>query len=251
MTLLDWPLAVPTLTDGSVMLRGWIDEDADAVYAACQDAEIQRWMDIPVPYLLEHAIQFIGEQSAGQWSSQQGAPFAITCPANGGVLRGSTSGQRDGWSGQCVRKLFTVGRCPVGGQDTLDRQLEQWSQTVGDLLSGDVSGERLWRDLQPAAEVRQRVADNDHAQTLNPEDDVVACPAREHLDAKRQPVSRCVQVHLALGAVIASQPGEIGAARASLLQRDAVLADEILGGVRRGGEHQQPRTAKRRDTRLR
>lgn len=86
MTLLDWPVTVPTLTDGSVMLRGWIDEDADAVYAACQDAEIQRWMDVPVPYLLEHAIQFIGEQSAGQWSSQKGAPFAITCPAHGGVL---------------------------------------------------------------------------------------------------------------------------------------------------------------------
>lgn len=86
MTLLDWPVAVPTLTDGSVMLRGWSNQDADAVYAACQDPEIQRWMDIPVPYLLEHAIQFTGEHSARQWSSQKGAPFAITDPANGGVL---------------------------------------------------------------------------------------------------------------------------------------------------------------------
>jgi RimJ/RimL family protein N-acetyltransferase len=86
VTLLDWPVAVPTLTDGCVMLRGWIDQDADAVYAACQDAEIQRWMDVPVPYLLEHAIRFVGEQSAGEWLSQKGAPFAITCAADGGVL---------------------------------------------------------------------------------------------------------------------------------------------------------------------
>lgn len=80
MTRLDWPAAVPTLTDGSVMLRGWTNQDADAVYAACQDPEIQRWMDVPVPYLLEHAIQFVAEQSAEQWSSQKGAPFAITSP---------------------------------------------------------------------------------------------------------------------------------------------------------------------------
>jgi RimJ/RimL family protein N-acetyltransferase len=86
MTVLDWPVAVPTLTDGSVMLRGWSDRDADAVYAACQDAEIQRWMDVPVPYRLEHAIRFVGEQSVGQWSSQKGAPFAITRPAGGEVL---------------------------------------------------------------------------------------------------------------------------------------------------------------------
>jgi len=86
MALLDWPVAVPTLTDGSVMLRGWTDQDADAVYETCQDTAIQRWMDVPVPFLLEHAIQFVGEQSAGQWLSQKGAPFAITCPTNGEVL---------------------------------------------------------------------------------------------------------------------------------------------------------------------
>ncbi len=40
MTISGWPMAVPTLTDGSVTLRGWVDQDADAVYAACQDAEI-------------------------------------------------------------------------------------------------------------------------------------------------------------------------------------------------------------------
>jgi hypothetical protein len=43
-------------------------------------------------------------------------------------------------------------------------------------------------------------------------------------------VARNVEVRLVV-ALVAAQPGEIGAARASLLQGDPVLADEILGGV--------------------
>ena len=34
-------------------------------------------MDVPVPYLPEHAADFVGERSRQQWSSQQAAPFAI------------------------------------------------------------------------------------------------------------------------------------------------------------------------------
>jgi RimJ/RimL family protein N-acetyltransferase len=78
VTMLIWPVEAPTLTDGPVTLRKWITQDADAVYTACQDAEIQRFMDVPVPFLLEHAIQFVGEQCNEQWQSQKGAPFAIT-----------------------------------------------------------------------------------------------------------------------------------------------------------------------------
>ena len=78
VTVLNWPVNAPTLTEGSVTLRGWTAQDADAVYAACQDAEIQRFMDVPVPFLPEHARQFVGEQSSEQWLAQKGSPFAIT-----------------------------------------------------------------------------------------------------------------------------------------------------------------------------
>lgn len=60
--------------------------DADAVLAACQDADTQRWMDIPVPYLPEHAAEFVGEHSRQQWSSKQGAPFAIAATDGDHVL---------------------------------------------------------------------------------------------------------------------------------------------------------------------
>ena len=86
MTSLDWPSPVPKLTDGSLTLREWDARDAGAVFQACQDADTQRWMDIPVPYLREHADHFVGEQSREQWSSQKGAPFAISCADDDRVL---------------------------------------------------------------------------------------------------------------------------------------------------------------------
>jgi RimJ/RimL family protein N-acetyltransferase len=77
---------VPILTDGWLTLRGWAAGDADAVLAACQDADTQRWMNVPVPYLPKHAADFVGEHSRRQWSSQQGAPFAIAATDDDQVL---------------------------------------------------------------------------------------------------------------------------------------------------------------------
>jgi hypothetical protein len=45
----------PTLAGRRVRLRPWRPDDAGAVFAACQDEEIQRWTEVPVPYLREHA----------------------------------------------------------------------------------------------------------------------------------------------------------------------------------------------------
>jgi len=86
VSALRWPGTVPVLTDGSVTLREWTGRDADAVLAACQDPDTQRWMDVPVPYLPEHAAGFVGEHSRQQWSSRQGAPFAIAASDDDHVL---------------------------------------------------------------------------------------------------------------------------------------------------------------------
>jgi RimJ/RimL family protein N-acetyltransferase len=43
-------------------------------------------MDVPVPYLLEYAADFVGERNRQQWSSRQGAPFAIAAAEDGQVL---------------------------------------------------------------------------------------------------------------------------------------------------------------------
>jgi len=48
------------LRDGAISLRPWRPDDAPAVYAACQDAELQRWLPgIPRPYTEDHARAFV------------------------------------------------------------------------------------------------------------------------------------------------------------------------------------------------
>jgi RimJ/RimL family protein N-acetyltransferase len=66
----------PTLTGHRVRLRPWRPEDADAVFAACQDAAIQRWTEVPVPYRREDAVAFVGGVAAEVWAAG-GALFAV------------------------------------------------------------------------------------------------------------------------------------------------------------------------------
>jgi RimJ/RimL family protein N-acetyltransferase len=76
VSLLNWPETVPVLTDGRVTLRAWHVSDVDDAFAACQDAELQHAIPVPVPYLADHARGFIEEFAPQQWASRQGAPFA-------------------------------------------------------------------------------------------------------------------------------------------------------------------------------
>jgi RimJ/RimL family protein N-acetyltransferase len=77
----------PTLTGRRVCLRPWRTDDADAVFAACQDPEIQRWTQVPVPYAAEHAVEFVGVLAPQTWADG-GALFAVE-PLDGGTLVGS------------------------------------------------------------------------------------------------------------------------------------------------------------------
>jgi RimJ/RimL family protein N-acetyltransferase len=50
-------------SDGVVSLRPWQEDDADAVYAACQDPELQYWLPaLPRPYTMEHARAFVRDE---------------------------------------------------------------------------------------------------------------------------------------------------------------------------------------------
>jgi RimJ/RimL family protein N-acetyltransferase len=77
----------PTLTGQRVRLRPWRADDADAVFGACQDPEIQRWTQVPVPYALEHAEGFVDEIAPQTWA-EGGGLFAVE-PLEGGPLVGS------------------------------------------------------------------------------------------------------------------------------------------------------------------
>ena len=88
----------PTLAGDRVRLRPWRPDDAPAVHAACQDAEIQRWTQVPVPYAREHAEGFVDGIAAATWADG-GALFAVE-PSRGGPLVGSMGlfSPRDGFA---------------------------------------------------------------------------------------------------------------------------------------------------------
>jgi RimJ/RimL family protein N-acetyltransferase len=72
----------PSLTGPRVLLRPWRPDDADAVLAACQDPEIQRWTQVPVPYTRADAEGFVGEIAA-RTAAEGGALFAVVDRASG------------------------------------------------------------------------------------------------------------------------------------------------------------------------
>jgi RimJ/RimL family protein N-acetyltransferase len=79
----------PTLPGRRIRLRPWRPDDAAAVYAACQDPEVQRWTEVPVPYRPEHAEQFVGPVSADTWAAGGGV-FAVEALADGGLVGSMT-----------------------------------------------------------------------------------------------------------------------------------------------------------------
>lgn len=78
---LAWPDEPPRLTDGVVHLRQWGPQDADAVFRACQDPQIQRWTRVRSPYERTDAEHFV-TVSAEQWADRTAAPFAVVDAAD-------------------------------------------------------------------------------------------------------------------------------------------------------------------------
>jgi RimJ/RimL family protein N-acetyltransferase len=72
------------LSDGTIVLRSWRPEDADAVVDCLNgDPEIARWLDqIPQPYTREDARVYI----AGMTGNERETRFAVTGAATGRVL---------------------------------------------------------------------------------------------------------------------------------------------------------------------
>ncbi|NES15291.1 MULTISPECIES: GNAT family N-acetyltransferase [Micromonospora] len=79
--------SVEIIEDG-LLLRPWRAEDADAVYRACQDPDIQRWTTVPRPYLPEHALGYVTTISGTAWAEGTEALFAV-CDADSGQLLAS------------------------------------------------------------------------------------------------------------------------------------------------------------------
>ena len=69
--------AQPELTAGSLHLRPWRPSDAEAVFVACQDPDIQRFLTMPIPYPLPLAEEFVGRAALTAWAGGRGVDFAV------------------------------------------------------------------------------------------------------------------------------------------------------------------------------
>ncbi|WP_329005918.1 GNAT family N-acetyltransferase [Kribbella sp. NBC_00709] len=72
-----FPEDVPVLTDGVVTLRAHTADDVDPAYRICQDPVMQQWTTIPVPYLQEHAVNFLTEVVPTGWRENTMWAWAI------------------------------------------------------------------------------------------------------------------------------------------------------------------------------
>src|SRR5215475_408732 len=69
-----------------LVLRPWRPDDADAVFQACQDPEIQRWTMVPRPYRRHHATDFVTKLSPQVWADGTAAPLGVFDVETGELL---------------------------------------------------------------------------------------------------------------------------------------------------------------------
>ncbi|GGT60800.1 GNAT family N-acetyltransferase [Streptomyces purpureus] len=72
-----------TLTTRRLRLSTFVAEDADAVHAACQDPDIQRWTTVPSPYERRHVDDFLRRLVPDGWRDDTAYTFAVR-PLEGG-----------------------------------------------------------------------------------------------------------------------------------------------------------------------
>lgn len=86
MKTFDWPSEPPTREGDGIRLRAWAANDAAAVFDACQDVSLQRWTTIPVPYLREHADEYVTKTAPEQWATRTAALFCVASSDDDRVL---------------------------------------------------------------------------------------------------------------------------------------------------------------------
>ncbi|MBL7490912.1 GNAT family N-acetyltransferase [Frankia sp. AgB1.9] len=74
------------ITAGSLHLRPWRPQDADDVFTACQDPDIQRWTMVPSPYTQADAVTFVERVAPIGWATGTAAQLAVVDATTGGLL---------------------------------------------------------------------------------------------------------------------------------------------------------------------
>ncbi len=75
-----------TLTTERLILRPFRPIDTDAVFAACQDPDIQRWTAVPSPYERAHAEDFTSRLCPENWRDDVTYDFAVVTKSDGTLV---------------------------------------------------------------------------------------------------------------------------------------------------------------------
>jgi RimJ/RimL family protein N-acetyltransferase len=81
------------LRTARLVLSTPVASDAAAIFAHCQDADLQRWTTVPVPYTADDARTFVDEHVPQGWRDGTEAVLAIR-PAGASTLMGLVAWQR-------------------------------------------------------------------------------------------------------------------------------------------------------------
>jgi len=118
-----------TLTVDELILRPWRPTDSAALFAACQDPDIARWVTIPQPYEPDDADRFI-EAATTMWREGSGAPFVIEDAISGAFLGAVTRFGPDGHQATFGLWLAPEGRGRGAGTRALRRVCDWTLETT-------------------------------------------------------------------------------------------------------------------------
>ena len=111
LELSDVDLTTEVVRSARLLLRPWRADDEDAVFRACQDPEIQRWIAlIPVPYTREDARSYVHRDGTGG-TERRAADCSVAIEVAGRVVGSAGIGFAPGRFGPGDRVLDSA-RCP-------------------------------------------------------------------------------------------------------------------------------------------
>ncbi|WP_405360013.1 GNAT family N-acetyltransferase [Kitasatospora sp. NBC_00085] len=171
----DTPAPV-TLGTERLILRPPQQSDVDAIFEACQDAEIQRWTVVPSPYRREDAEYFVNDLAANGWRTGDnliwcvleretgalvGTQGLVSCPGRPGAAEVGWWAAKEfrgrGYTAEAAREVARYGLTELGL-----RRLE-WVAYVGNEGSRAIAekvGFRFEGTLRSFAEQRGEFRDS-------------------------------------------------------------------------------------------